>query len=314
MEVNEVFKYILQRLFYAIITLFFIASITFFLMKIIPGNPFNDPKIKPEVRQALNEKYSLDQPIGTQYIKYMKNLLKGDLGTSMKHQGRSVVKIIKDNFPNSFAVGWRALVFATVFGILFGIIAALNHEGLFDYLTIFIAIIGVSIPSIVIGPILSYFLGVELGWFPVTVDNTQWSLVLPSFTLGLSSLALLSRMMRSTTLEVLSQDYINTAKAKGLSKWQVVARHVLRNAIMPVITVLGPLFASLITGSIVIESIFAVPGLGQYFVNSIIESDYSMIMGITIFYAALIIICMLVVDIAYGFIDPRLRVGREGGN
>lgn len=306
-------KYIFQRLFYAIITLFFIASITFFLMKIIPNNPFNDPKIKPEVRQALNERYSLDKPIMTQYISYMKNLIRGDLGTSMKHQGRAVTKIIRDNFPNSFAIGWRALVFATTFGILFGIIAALNHEGIFDYLTIFIAIIGVSIPSIVLGPILSYFLGVQLGWFPVTVDKTQWSLILPSFTLGLGSLALLSRLMRSTTLEVLNQDYINTAKSKGLSRWEIVMKHVLRNAIMPVITVLGPLFAGLITGSIVIESIFAVPGLGQYFVNSIIESDYSMIMGITIFYAALIIVCMLVVDLAYGLIDPRLRVSGGGG-
>lgn len=306
-------KYILKRLFYAVLTLFVIASITFFLMKALPQDPFNDPKLKPEVRESLREQYNLDKPVIVQYGLYLKDLAKGDLGVSMRYAGRSVNTIIRDNFPNSFAIGWRAMVFATVFGLLLGIIAALNHEGFFDYASIFIAIVGVSIPSIVIGPILSYFLGVELGWFPVTVNETEWSLVLPSFTLGLSSLALISRLMRSSTLEVLNQDYINTAKSKGLSKRKIVWSHVIRNAIMPVITVLGPTFASLITGSIVIENIFAVAGLGQYFVNSIYESDYSMIMGITIFYAALIILSMLAVDIVYALIDPRLGFKGKGG-
>lgn len=306
-------KYISKRLFYAILTLFVIASITFFLMKIIPHNPFNDPKIKPEVRAALEKKYNLDKPILVQYGLYLKNLMKGDLGISMKQAGRSVNAIIAENFPNSFAIGWRALVFATVFGLLLGVVAALNHEGLLDYASILIAIIGVSIPSIVLGPMLAYFLGVELGWFPVTVNESEWSLILPSFTLGLGSLALISRLMRSSTLEVMGQDYINTAKAKGLSKGQIVWGHIIRNAIMPVITVLGPTFAALITGSIVIENIFAVAGLGKYFVKSIYESDYSMIMGITLFYAALIILSMLMVDIVYGFIDPRLRVKGKGG-
>jgi len=282
-------------------------------MKALPGNPFMDPKIKPEVRQALMKRYDLDKPVMTQYVNYMKNLLKGDLGTSMRTPGRSVTQIIRETFPKSFALGWRAMVIAIVFGLLLGIIAALNHQGIGDYIAITIAIIGVSVPSIILGPLLAYILGVELGWFPVTVDKTQWSLVLPSITLALGSVALISRLMRSTTLEVLGQDYISTAKSKGLSKFQVVTKHVIRNAIMPVVTVLGPLFAALITGSIVIEQIFAVAGLGRYFVQTIFSRDYPMIMGITIFYAALIILSILLVDIAYGFIDPRLRVGKKGG-
>ncbi|WP_058486598.1 ABC transporter permease [Defluviitalea phaphyphila] len=306
-------RYIIKRLLMAVATLWVISTLTFILMHALPNDPFTDPKLKPEVKQALREKYGLDKPLSEQYVIYMKNLIKGDLGTSMKYPGRSVKDMIKTSFPKSFSLGWRALVIALVFGLLLGVIAALNHQKTWDYLSIFIAIIGVSIPSIILGPILAYFFGVKLGWFPVTVDKTQLSLVLPSLTLGLSSLATISRLMRTTTLEVLGQDYISTAKSKGLSKVQIVWKHVLRNAIMPIITILGPLFAALITGSIVVEKIFAVAGLGEYFVSTIWEKDYPMIMGITIFYATLIILSMLAVDLAYGFIDPRLRVSKKGG-
>lgn len=306
-------RYIIKRIFIAFLTLLVIATLTFFLMKLIPGSPFTNPKIKLEIRMALERQYGLDRPILEQYVMYLKNVLKGDFGTSMKYPGRSVTQMILDKFPHSFALGWRATVFAVSLGLFFGIIAALNHEGILDYLTMFIAIVGVAVPSIVLGPLLAYILGVNLGWFPVAVDGTEWSMVLPSVTLGLGSLATISRLMRTTTLEVLNQDYIQTAKAKGLSKTQIVFKHVIRNAIMPVITVLGPLFAALITGSIVIEGIFAVPGLGKYFVSSIYEQDYPMVMGITLFYAVLIIFSILLVDLAYGFIDPRLRVSSKGG-
>jgi len=308
-----VLKYILKRLLMALGTLWVIATLTFFLMHALPNDPFTDPKLKPEVKQALRVKYGLDKPLSEQYIIYMKNIAKGDLGTSIKYPGRSVTDMIKQSFPKSFALGWRALIIAVAFGVFLGIIAALNHQKILDYLSIIIAIIGVSIPSIILGPILAYFFGVQLGWFPVTVDKTQWSLILPSITLALSSLATISRLMRTTTLEVLGQDYISTAKSKGLAKFQIVWKHVLRNAIMPVITVLGPLFAALITGSIVVEKIFAVAGLGEYFVSTITEQDYPMIMGITIFYAALIILSILVVDIIYGLIDPRLKIAGKGG-
>ncbi|NLM47576.1 MAG: ABC transporter permease [Epulopiscium sp.] len=306
-------KYILKRLLMALATLWVISTLTFVLMHALPNDPFTDPKLKPEVRQALRVKYGLDKPLSEQYVIYMKNLLKGDLGTSIKYPGRSVSDIIAESFPKSFALGWRALIIAVIFGMLLGIIAALNHQKTLDYLSIFIAIIGVSIPSIILGPILAYFFGVKLGWFPVTVDKSEISLFLPSLTLAMSSLATISRLMRTTTLEVLGQDYISTAKAKGLSKTQIVLKHVLRNAVMPIITILGPLFAALITGSIVVEKIFAVAGLGEYFVSTITEQDYPMIMGITIFYAALIILSILVVDIMYGFIDPRLRISGKGG-
>ena len=308
-------KYILKRLVYAFLTIMVIATLTFVIMKAIPGDPFHNDKISPEVRQALLQKYGLDQPVMTQYKMYMKNVLKGDFGTSFKYAGRSVTNIIKDSFPKSFALGWRAMVFATFVGLLFGIIAALKHEKVADYVVILIAIIGVSVPNIVMGPLLAYWFGVDLGWLPVTVrKGSELSMILPSFTLGLGTLAFIARLMRTTTLEVLGNDYIQTAKAKGLSTPQIVWKHVIRNAIMPVVTILGPLFAGIITGSIIIESVFAVGGLGEYFVNSILAQDYSMIMGITLFYAILIIISVLIVDIAYGFIDPKLRLSDKGGN
>lgn len=309
----HVLRYILKRCLYALITLWVIATITFGLMKILPGDPFNDPKLKPDVKATLIKQYGLDKSIPEQYALYMKNLMRGDLGTSLKFPGRSVTKMIQESFPKSFALGWRAMVIAVAFGLTFGIIAALNHQKVFDYFTIFIAIIGISVPSIVMGPILVYTFGVNLGWLPVTVDGTQISYLLPSLTLALGSVAFISRLMRTTTLEVLNQDYIVTAKSKGITKRKIVWSHVIRNAIMPVVTVLGPLFAALITGSIVIEKIFAVAGLGEYFVSTIFLKDYPMIMGITIFYAALIIASILIIDIVYGFIDPKLRVtGRRG--
>lgn len=306
-------KYILKRTFYAFITLWVIVTLTFLLMKALPGDPFHDPKMKADVKQALMDKYGLNKPVLEQYGIYLKNIAHGDFGTSIKFPGRSVTTIIKNSFPKSFALGWRAMILATIIGIFFGIIAALNHERWPDYIIILIAIIGVAVPNIVMGPFLSYTFGVKLGWLPVTLDKTAKSLILPVVTLSLGSLAFISRLMRTTTLEVIGQDYILTAKSKGIAKPQIVWKHIVRNAIMPIVTVLGPLFAGIICGSIVVEKVFAVAGLGEYFVNTILEQDYPMVMGITIFYAILIIASMLVVDIAYGFIDPRLRNSIGGG-
>jgi len=306
-------KYILKRIFFAIITMFCIATITFVLMKALPGDPFHNPKLKPEMREALLQKYGLDLPVSQQYVKYLNNLVHGDLGLSYKYLNRPVSQVIKNSFPKSFALGWRAMAYSSIFGIIFGIIAALKHQKVPDFIIILISIIGVSVPSIVMGPLLAYYFGVNLGWLPVTVTDSQLSMILPSFTLGLGTLAFVARLMRSTTLEVLGQDYIQTAKSKGLATSKIVWSHVIRNSIMPVISILGPSFAAIITGSIVIENVFAVAGLGGYFVSTISDQDYSMTMGITLFYAILIIVSLLVVDIAYGLIDPRLKVSSKGG-
>jgi oligopeptide transport system permease protein len=306
-------RFIIKRIFFAIITMFCIATITFALMKALPGDPFHNPKMEPELRQALLQKYGLDLPVSQQYIKYMNNLVHGDLGLSYKYLNRPVVEVIKSSFPKSFALGWRAMLYSSFFGVLLGVIAALKHQKAADYIVIFIAIVGVSVPSIVMGPLLAYYFGVILGWLPVTVTSSPLSMILPSFALGLGTLAFVARLMRSTTLEVLGQDYIQTAKSKGLSTTKIIWGHVIRNAIMPVVSILGPLFAMIITGSIVIEKVFAVAGLGEYFVSTIVDQDYSMTMGITLFYAVLIIFCLLMVDIAYGLIDPRLRVSKKGG-
>jgi oligopeptide transport system permease protein len=204
-----VLKYISKRIFYAIITIWVIATITFLLMKALPGDPFQNPKLQPEMRAALNQKYGLDQPVLKQYGVYIKNVAKGDLGMSYKYKGRSVSNIIAEAFPKSFALGWRAMLFATVFGLLLGVVAALKHEKPLDYLVIFIAIIGVSVPSIVMGPLLAYIFGVNLQILPVTVkEGNELSMLLPSITLGLGTLAFVARLMRTTTLEVLGNDIL----------------------------------------------------------------------------------------------------------
>lgn len=305
------FRYIINRILMAFATLMVVSTLTFVLMKLLPGDPFYDPKIRPEVKEALMERYGLDKPIVTQYLIYMKGLLHGDLGTSIKYPGRKVTDTILRAFPKSFSLGWRAMLFAVFFGLIFGVFAALKHGHWQDYLIIFIAILGVSIPSIVLGPLLAYQFGVNLGWLPVVVTKDMNSYILPSIALGVGTLAFVARMMRTTSLEVLNQDYIQTAKSKGLSDFYIIRKHVIKNALMPVITVLGPLFAAIITGSIVIEKIFAVSGLGEYFISTIFEQDYTMLMGITIFYSALIILSILLVDLAYGFLDPRLRVSSK---
>lgn len=302
-------RYTLKRIGVSIITLWVIVTVTFFLMNAIPGDPFTDQKrIPPEIMEKLEKKYGLDQPLVVQYGRYLKNLLKGDLGISMKYKNRSVNDIIEEGFKVSAQVGLMSLVVGATLGILFGIIAALQRGKFFDYFVIIIAVIGVSVPSFVFAALFQYVFGVKLKWFPVARWGTPAHYVMPVLALGIRQIAYIARMMRTSMLDVLSQDYVRTAKAKGLSRIAVTWKHTIRNAILPIVTILGVSIAGVVVGSFVIESIFAIPGIGKHFVQSITHQDYTLIMGTTVFYATILIVMMFVVDIVYGLVDPRIRL------
>ena len=308
-------KYILKRVGYTIVTLFVLVTLTFFMMRLLPGDPFTGDKQLPEkTMEALNAKYGLDKPVATQYIIYFGNCLHGDLGLSLNND-RPVTTIIGESFVCSFDLGIRAVLIAFVLGVLLGTIAAIKRGRPTDTICMLIALIGVSVPSFIVAAVLQYFLGLQLFLqtkpvriFAVTGWDAFNSKILPVFALAFGSLAQISRLMRTSMLDVLGQDYIKTAKAKGLSQGAIIWKHAIRNAIMPVVTVLGPITASVLTGAFVVESVFAVPGLGRYFVESIQVLDYTMISGTTIFYGAFLILANLVVDLTYGFIDPRVKL------
>lgn len=313
-------KYVLKRILYALLTLWLLCTLTFFMMRALPGGPFLGAKaVTPVTKAALEAKYGLDKPVIVQYGKYLYNTITGDLGISIT-SNRPVTTIIKQSFPYSFDLGMRALVFAVVFGIALGTIAAIKKGTGWDTATMLIAIIGVSIPSFIVGALLQYFLSLQLNtflgtiqkgmkFFPIQGWSTEMHKILPSLALGLGSLATISRLMRTSMIDVLSSDYIKTAKAKGLSTPVVTIKHALRNAILPVVTVLGPIAASLLTGAFVVEQIFNIPGMGKFFVNSITVQDYTMISGTTIFYGAFLVFANLLVDLCYGLVDPRIRLG-----
>jgi len=317
-------KYILRRLALSLVTLFVVITATFFLMNAMPGDPFIGEKAIPKAIKAnLYEKYGLDKPINERFVLYMKNTLSGDLGMSMTYKNRKVVDIIKQSFPISADLGIRAIIFAFIAGIFLGVLAALNHNRTWDSVSMVIAIIGVSLPAFIVGALLQWLIGLQLNQFYKILVNDSYAMLIPTtgwdsfgaklvppFALGISALAMIARYMRTSMLDVLNQDYIKTAKSKGLSKTQVTLRHTIRNAILPIVTILGPLIAALLTGSFVIELIFAIPGLGKFFINSISNNDYTMIMGLTIFYATFLIFMNFVVDILYGFIDPRIRLAK----
>ncbi|MGX9706315.1 ABC transporter permease [Laceyella tengchongensis] len=302
-------RYTLKRLGYMVVTLWLIITITFFIMHLLPGTPLkNEEKIPPQVREQILEQYGLKDPLPVQYVKFMGNLLQGDLGKSMTLDGREVVEFIAQGFPVSAFVGSQAVIFGTLIGLLLGTIAGLNRGKLVDNAAIIVAVLGVSVPSFVMGGFLSYFVGVKLQWLPPGLWESYESSILPSLALSFGVIAQISRYVRTEMVEVLDQDYMKTAKAKGLNRSTVIIRHALRNALIPAVTVLGPLAVNIITGSLVIEQIFALPGLGKFFVQSIQQNDYTMIMGVTVFYSALIIVVIFLVDLLYGLIDPRIRI------
>ena len=307
-------RYIIKRLVYAVLTLFVLISLTFFMMRKLPGDPFiGDKTVSATAMANMNAKYGLDKPVFVQYLMYMGNCLRGDLGISITYN-RDVMTIISESFLVSADLGIRAIIFAVIIGILLGAVAAIKRGSVWDSVSMFIAMIGVSVPSFILGAVLQYFLGLQLrktfgiNLFPIQGWGKFNQTLLPSFALGLGSLATVSRLMRTSMLDVLGQDHIKTAKSKGLSQGKILWRHALRNAIMPVVTVMGPTVASVLTGTFVIESIFNIPGLGKYFVTSIKDLDYTMIGGTVVFYGGLLIVCTLVVDLLYGFIDPRVKL------
>jgi len=303
-------KYIIRRLISMIITLVFVASITFFLMHAVPGGPFQSEKALPEaVIQALNEKYHLDDPLWKQYLDYMKGVFTFQLGPSFKRVGTTVNDLIVAGFPYSAKLGFFATLAIVALGIPAGIISALKSNKWEDYLVTILATLGVAVPSFVLGALFIYVFSSKLGWLPA-FGLTSWKHYIgPVIALSGFSLAFVARLTRSSVLEVMQQDYIRTARAKGLPEIVVIVKHALKNALIPVVTYLGPMIAAMMTGSFIVEKIFAIPGMGKYFVESVSSRDYTVLMGTTIFYAAFSITMIFVVDIAYGFIDPRIKLG-----
>ena len=301
-------KYIVKRVILMICTLLLISLLTFILMHAVPGGPFTSERKLPEaVEAALNAKYNLDDPLPVQYLDYMVDLAHRDLGPSFQYEGRSVNDFIKSGFPVSARLGVTTICFVLLAAVPMGAVAALKNGRWQDMLVMGVATLGVTIPSFVIATGLMYIFSYKLGWTP-TIGLDSWKgYILPVIALGGYSLAFIARLMRSSLLEVMGQDYIRTARAKGLSEFKVITRHALRNALIPVVTILGPTIANLLTGSFVIEKIFALPGLGIHFVNSITNRDYTAIMGVTIFYAAFLIAMIFIVDIFYCLIDPRIK-------
>lgn len=304
-------RYILNRVLVAILTMFILATATFFLLRLVPGDPFAGPKVVPEVKERLRIHYGLDKPLAEQYLIYMGNILRGDFGYSLAKRGHRVNKVIKDAFPASLDLGIRAMIIAIIFGLFFGIIAALNRGKPLDYLTVIMVLIGISVPSFVIAALLQYFFGVYLKILPVARYESFWHTIMPAFALSLGTMAVLARYMRASMLEVMTADYIKTAKAKGLRNTQIVIRHQIRNALFPILTILGPAIAMVLTGSFIIESIFAIPGLGRHYVLAMQNLDYTLVMGLTLFFGFFLIVMNLLVDFTYGIIDPRVRYTRN---
>lgn len=301
-------KYIVSRLGYMFFTFLLIATFTFFLMQTLPGSPFNDERMTSTQKEIMYEKYGLDEPVAIQYVNYLRNIVQGDFGVSFQFDGRPVTDIIAERIGASALLGAQSLIVGTIIGLLLGIISALKHNTFIDYGSMVLAVIGLSIPNFVFAGLLQYWVGVRLQWLPVAFwEGFEYS-ILPTISLAAFVVATIARFMRTEMLEVLGQEYINTARSKGIHDSKVVIKHGLRNAMIPIITILGPLTVYLMTGTLVVEKIFSIPGLGEQFVNSIMTNDYPVIMGVTLFFSILFITVIFIVDLLYGIIDPRIRL------
>ena len=301
-------RFIAKRVLETIPVLLIVATLTFFMMKQAPGGPFDTEKATtPEIKAQLEAQYGLDKPVFQQYLDYMGQLLHGDLGPSFKYAGWSVSELLWDAFPVSLELGCYALAIALTFGIIAGVIASLRKNTASDYVPMALATLGICLPTFVTGPLLILVFGIVLGWFNTSGWDFASDRVLPSITLGLYYTAYVARLSRAGMLEVLNQDYIRTARAKGASEWRVVWRHSLRGGLLSVVSFIGPAIAGLVTGSLVVETIFGIPGLGRFFVMAGFNRDYTMVMGTVLFYAVLIIVMNLLVDIVQVWLNPKLR-------
>lgn len=316
-------RFLLRRLLVAIPTMFLVVTLAFFMMRAAPGSPFvNERQLSPEVEKAVMAKYGMDRPLPEQYFNYVKGVvLHGDLGPSLKYKDKSVGDILKENARVSAILGLSAILLASIVGVTLGVLAALRQNRSIDYATMALAIIGVCIPTFVTAPLLVLAFGSKLGWLPIAGwEETKIvlpligalpklaNIVLPVTVLALPQIAIISRLTRAGMIEVLRSNYIRTARAKGLPEWLIVRRHALRAAILPLVSYLGPACAGLLTGSLVVEKIFQLPGLGKFFVNSALQRDYTVVMGMVIVYAALILVLNLIADMLYAALDPRVRL------
>lgn len=304
-------KYVLKRLCYMFVSLFIVITITFFLMKLMPGSPFNDTKLNAQQKEILNEKYGLNDPVALQYVNYLKNVVTGDFGNSFQYHNMPVWDLVKPRLIPSMEMGITAMVIGVVLGLVLGVAAATKQNTWVDYTTTIISVIAVSVPSFVLAVLLQYVFAVKLEWFPVAGWEGFSTAILPSLALSATVLATVARYIRAEMIEVLSSDYILLARAKGNSTLKVLFGHALRNALIPIITIIVPMLAGILTGTLTIENIFGVPGLGDQFVRSITTNDFSVIMATTILFSTLFIVSIFIVDILYGVIDPRIHV--QGG-
>ncbi|MBU2510458.1 ABC transporter permease [bacterium] len=304
-------RYILKRLVISVLTVFVLAATVFVLMHALPGDAFDGEKATAQVRANLEKTYGFDKPLHIQFFKYIGNLVRGDFGISMKHQGQRVNDLIAVTFPISADLGIRALLFAIILGLFLGVCAAQLYRHPLRHGVMIIAIIGISVPDFIMGSILQYIFAYKGRLFPVAGWGEMKYTVLPAFALSFYTMALLSRFMRTSMLTVINEDYIKTARAKGLPRYKIVLRHQIRNAMLPIITILGPIVAAVLTGTFVIERIFNIPGMGKFYVNAISDRDYTLTLGMTVFYGIFLIGANFIVDVLYSIIDPRIRISGE---
>ncbi|WP_367296331.1 oligopeptide ABC transporter permease [Levilactobacillus yonginensis] len=302
-------KYLAKRIFYLVLTLFIVITVTFFLMKLLPGTPLtNQAKLSKSQIALIYEQYGLDKPVWQQYLLYLAGAVRGNFGTSFQFSDQPVSYLLSSRIGPSLQIGLQAMIFGVVIGIIVGSFGAMKQNTWVDTSATFVSILGISIPSFVLAVLLQYYLGLKLGWFPIAEWGGFIYTVLPTLALGATPLAESARFVRTEMVDVLSSDYIELAKAKGLSRTGVIYHHALRNSLIPLITIVGPLAVNIMTGSMVVENIFSIPGIGEQFVKSVLTNDYPTIMGLTIIYSFMLCVVLLFTDILYGIVDPRIRI------